>query len=110
VKGLLLLVLISLAAAGVFFGYPLVDEDSGSECDAFERLAVRLAIGTDRQKPPPSDLLLGQFLQGFSKGQLARAEARDRYPNAPAAVACAMLYWRAVSDPNGFRLAPLGRR
>jgi|ERR1051326_1150328 hypothetical protein len=109
-KRLSLLVLIGLVGAAGFLGYPLLGEDSGSECDAFERLAVRLALGDNPQQPPKADQLLGQFLQGFSKGQFARAEARDRYPNVPVTVACAFLYWRAISDPNGFRQASLGRR
>lgn len=35
-----LALLIAVGVAG-FLGYPLINEDSGSECDAFERLAVR---------------------------------------------------------------------
>jgi hypothetical protein len=104
-----LVALFSLAVV-VLFGYPLLSEDSGSECDAFERLAVRLALGTDPQKSPTPDLLLSQFLQGLSKGQFARAEARDQYPNVPVTVACTMLYWRAVGDPGSFRQSVVDRR
>jgi hypothetical protein len=103
-----LIALVSLAVL-VSFGYPLLSEDSGSECDAFERLAVRLALGNDPQKPPAPDLILGQFLQGLSKGQFARAQARDRYPNVPTTVACTILYWRAVGDPDSFRQTAVGR-
>jgi hypothetical protein len=103
------LVLIGLSAA-VFLGYPLLGEDTGSECDAFERLAVRLSLSADAQKPPTSELALGQFLQGFSKGQFARAAASDRYPNVPVSVACAILYWRTVADPRSVRQILIGRR
>ena len=109
-KGPVLLFLVAVVAAATFLGYPLLSEDSGSECDSFERLAVRLSLGANTQKPQTPDLLLGQFLQGFSKGQLARAEARDRYPNVPVTVACAILYWRAVGDPNSLRQSVTGRR
>jgi hypothetical protein len=52
----------------------------------------------EEQDAAEPDLLLGQFLQGFSKGQFSRAEAREQYRNVPATIACAILYWRAVDD------------
>jgi hypothetical protein len=103
-----LVALLALVAV-VSFGYPLLSEDSGNECDAFERLAVRLTLGTAPRRSPTPDLLISQFLQGLSKGQFARAEARDRYPNVPATVACTILYWRAVADPQRVPQIAIGR-
>ena len=47
--------------------------------------------------------MLGQLFQGVSKGQFASVAVRHEYPNVPVTAACAMLYWRAIIDPNGFR-------
>jgi hypothetical protein len=98
VKWLLLLVVIGV---GVFFGYPLVNEDASGECDALERAAVRLAFGPGDRRP--QEQMLGQLFQGVSKGQFASVAVRHEYPNVPVTAACAMLYWRAIIDPNGFR-------
>jgi hypothetical protein len=99
-KWLVLLVLVGVA---VFFGYPLLNEDAATagECDALERVMVRLALGGDAAKP--QDQLLGQVFQGLSKGQLASVLVRHQHPNVPVAAACTMLYWRAILDPKGFR-------
>jgi hypothetical protein len=97
------LALLIVVGAGAFFGYPLLNENSSNECDALERVAVRTAMGTDNQKPQPQDQLLGQFFQGLSRGQFASVAVRNEYPNTPVTVACTMLYWRALTDPKGFR-------
>jgi hypothetical protein len=107
VKSLALLIAVGVAG---FLGYPLINEDSGSECDAFERLAVRTVLGADGPDESGPGLLLGQWLQGLSKGQLAHTAARDQYPNVPVSVACTMLYWRATADPGIITKTDSGRR
>jgi len=98
------LILLIIVGAGVFFGYPLLNEDTGSECDALERASVRIALSDDDDKKmKPQEQALGQLVQGLSKGQFASVAVRNEYPNVPATAACAMLYWRAVFDPEGFR-------
>jgi hypothetical protein len=97
------LILLVIVGAGASFGFPLINEDAGSECDALERLVVRVALSTDNRKPQPHDALLGQFFQGFSKGQFASVAVSNEYPNVPVTVACALLYWRAIVDPKGFK-------
>ena len=97
------LILLVVIAAGVFFGYPLVNEDSSSECDALERASVRIALTDDDNKAKPQEQVLGQFVQGFSKGQFASVAVKNEYPNIPATAACTMLYWRAIIDPKRFR-------
>ena len=87
VKWLVVLVIIG---GGVFFGFPLFNEDAGGECDALERATVRLAFsGDDKAKPQEA---FGQLFQGFSKGDFARVAVRNEYPNTPVTAACAMLY------------------
>ena len=97
--------LIGLVVIGavVFFGYPLFNEDASGECDALERMSVRLALSDDDGKAKAPDKMLGQLVQGFSKGQFTSIAVRNEYPNVPVVAACAMLYWRAVVDPKQFR-------
>ncbi len=110
-KTLLLLVIV---AAGGFFGYPLINEDSSSECDALERIAVRTfadikdkraqAQGTHQGNI--AEQVIGQLLQGTSKGQFAQVAVRNQFPDLPVGAACALLYWKALVDPEGFRKDP----
>ena len=97
------LLLLLIAAAGVFFAYPLFNENSSNECDALERVAVRATLGGDKQTRQPPDRLLGQFVQGLSRGQFAGVAVRNEYPNMPVTFACTMLYWRSLIDPQRFR-------
>ena len=97
------LVVLVIVGAAAFFGYPLLNEDAGGECDALERVTVRSALSDDDRKAKPQDQMLGQFVQGFSRGQFASVMVRNEYPNVPVTVACTMLYWRAILDPKSFR-------
>jgi hypothetical protein len=97
-----LILLVIIVAAG-FFGYPLLNEGSSGECDALERVALRVSVDKGADKAKPQDQVLGQVAQQFSHGELARAIVKDQYPALPVPVACTMLYWRAVVDPKGFR-------
>ena len=99
-KALLLLLIV---AGVVFFGYPLLNENSGNECDALERVALRLALGGGNRPGQQPDQMLGQFVQGLSRGQFAGVAVRNEYPNTPVTVACTVLYWRAITDPQGLR-------
>ncbi|MGE0225179.1 MAG: hypothetical protein AB7F35_13085 [Acetobacteraceae bacterium] len=105
------IILLLLLLAVVAMGYPLIQEDTTSECDALERIAVRvLADGRDtvgRPADTPMGQMLGQILQGASKGQFAGIAVRNEFPELPASVACALLYWKARLDPEGFRKDPI---
>jgi len=101
-KTLALLVIVIVA---IFFGYPLLNEDARGECDALERVAVRVSLAKDDGKIKPQDQVLGQVAQGLSQGELASAFVKDEYPAMPATAACTMLYWRALFDPKDFREA-----
>jgi hypothetical protein len=109
------IILILVALAVGFFGYPLLNEDTTSECDALERIAVRVIAEAPDKRPRPQDgvagQVLGQLLQGASQGQFAQLAVRNQFPELPASVACALLYWKARIDPDGFRKDPtsLGR-
>jgi hypothetical protein len=105
-----LLLLLVIVAAGGFFGYPLINEDSSSECDALERIAVRTFADTKDKRPQAqgtiAEQVIGQLLQGTSKGQFAQVAVRNQFPDLPVGAACALLYWKALVDPEGFRKDP----
>ncbi len=92
-----------IICAAVFFGYPLVNESTTGECDAFERLAVRAAAARAGKDVKLQDLVVGQFFQGMSQGQLASVWVKDEYPALPPAVGCTALYWKAVVDPESLK-------
>jgi hypothetical protein len=95
------LLLLIVVVAGVAFGYPLVAEDTTSPCDALERVTVRVVSAHDKDDHTGS-LVLGNLLQGLSRGQFASVAAKDRYPQFPPALACTVLYWQAVVDSEDF--------
>ena len=97
------LLLLLVLGAGGFFGYPLFNENVADECDAVERLVMRTVVSPQNRPPQAQDMLLGQFLQGLSKGQIANMAAKSDYPKVPITAACALVYWRAFGDPQGFR-------
>ena len=97
------LFLLAIVGIVVFFGFPLFNEDAGGECDALERMSVRLALSDDDGKAKAPDKMLGQLVQGFSKGQFTSIAVRNEYPNVPVVAACTALYWRAIVDPKRFR-------
>lgn len=94
-RGFILLVVIVVAV----FGYPLFNEDARSECDALERIAIRITLPGDDDK----DKIVAPLVQGFSKGDFASAVVKNEYPRLPATAACTMLYWRALVDPKSVR-------
>lgn len=104
------LILFVLLAAAVVFGYPPFNEGASGACDALERVAVRVTLPGEPSKPGSPDLMLGQLLQGISKGQFAMVAVRNSYPDLPVTPACALLYWRALLDPAGFRRDALSLR
>jgi hypothetical protein len=103
-----LIVLLALLV-GAFIGYPLINEDTSSTCDALERIGLRVMAETRGGRMPDQSGggAVAQLLQGASQGQFARLAVRDQYPELPVSLGCALLYWKARIDPEGFRKAPL---
>jgi hypothetical protein len=99
-----------LVVVGGFFAYPLLSEDSSSECDALERAAVRAATGPGGAQAKTPESLVGQFILGFSKGRFASEVVKNKYPEMPASAACAMLYWKAALDPESLRQVVTNRQ
>ena len=104
-------IVLLLALAAAFVGYPLLNEDASSTCDALERIAVRV-IAEERDRRPrqhegPAGDVITHLLQGASQGQFAGLAVRNQFPELPVSLACTMLYWKAKIDPEGFRKNPL---
>jgi hypothetical protein len=84
-------------------GYPLINESTTSECDAFERAAVRFAASKADDASHLTDLTVGHFFQGMSQGQLASLWVKDEYPSLPPVVGCTVLYWKGLVQPDSLK-------
>jgi len=85
---------VLVAAILLFFAYPPLNEETGSECSALE-LRVRDNASHDSN----GFLIVGQLYGSSSSEPSGAAFARDRHPLLPAAVGCAYEYWRIAFNP-----------
>jgi hypothetical protein len=91
----------AVLAAGVGYGYPLVNEHAGNACQALERRVVAMeAPAAPLQHPARAiEWALAQiYLQPLSDGRLAALQAKHRYPALPAEAGCAVSYWMKLLD------------
>lgn len=107
---LTLLLLVALAAGAII--YPRYAEGTHTVCAAFEHklnAVAQLQLGEQAATLPdavtrdPRAVGVLHFLQGAisaSRGQLAAAYIRDRYPNLPPLAGCLAGYWKLTFDPN----------
>jgi hypothetical protein len=86
------IVLIMLIAA--CFGYPMVRESADGQCDALEKMVIRLTSVSD---------ITANLVQGLSHGKMAELAVRRRYPDLPPSLACTYFYWKATADPAGLQ-------
>jgi hypothetical protein len=98
-----IILLLIILCGVVFFGYPLLNEGVGSECDAFERSTVRTVADKDDKAARKQELAIGQLFQGLSQGQLASIWVKDEHPNLPPVAACTYLYWKGIVDPDAIK-------
>jgi hypothetical protein len=96
----------ALAVVGVLLGWPLLSENAGSTCGALEELAARQFEANLRADPTASPSVVkwsGLVVNGIttlSQGKIAAARVRQAYPNLPAFLGCAILYYQRVIDPS----------
>jgi hypothetical protein len=83
-----------VAMALLFFAYPPLNEETGSECSALE-----LRIRDNASHDSAGFLIVGQLYGSSSSEPSGAAYARDRHPLLPAAVGCAYEYWRIAFNP-----------
>jgi len=91
----------AVLAAGVGYGYPLVNEHAGNACQALERHVIAVeAPAAPLQRPARAIewAVARIYLEPLSDGRLAALQAKHRYPALPAEVGCAVRYWTKLLD------------
>ena len=100
-RKLILLVVVALAVA---YGAPLIEESTGSPCDALEKRYVAVNTPGQSTRDPDFDALRRAFLgslQGFSSGSFATEYVRRQHPNLPVGIGCTVEYWRSFLPGGG---------
>jgi hypothetical protein len=95
---------IAIVIVGVFFGFPLVYEHTGTTCVAFEKrlLAAPPSQGTGDPERALAALRAAFMsgLQHLSDGSVATEVARQRHPDWSPRLACGVEYWRSLVAPE----------
>jgi len=96
------LLLGAALAGGVFYGYPLFSEHTGTACKAVEqRFLTTTATGHPLGSSQAIALaVMRQYLEPMSSGAVAAAAAKEHYPNLPPELGCAAGYWASMLDPR----------
>ncbi len=97
------LLLIALVGAGALF-YPSWHEHTASACEALNKRAGEIANQEMRALPYATAQSAPQGLLRDSSGGVVAATLDTVLPGAPAAVGCAVGYWRLVASPDLNRL------
>lgn len=97
-KTLLAIILVG----AVFFGYPILNEDANSVCNALEKKFVTLvSVRTaTNEQDAVAHTLAGALLSALSNGQFASRFVKQIYPNSPPVLGCGMAYWKLVVNPS----------
>ena len=88
------------------YGYPLLNEDAGTTCQALERRVIASLPPTPGARPGDDAMaraFLGVLIGGLSDGAFAAAAIKQRHPNLPPAIGCAGAYWNLVLDPSALQ-------
>lgn len=97
-----------MGAIGLTFAYvyPIWNEGAHSTCQALESRFIAMAAPLD---PPHVTHPLGHLLEQavlrttiepLSRGRIAAAEIKQRYPALPSDIGCAVGYWTLLLDPR----------
>lgn len=90
------IILLLLALAVVFIGYPLLNEDTASPCSALALRAINEAGPKDNASSPVLNTLIVRLVGG----PVTKEYAWRRNPNLPPFITCSALYWQTVIDPS----------
>jgi hypothetical protein len=102
-----LLILLALLAGGGWFA-PQVIESTDAPCPALERRTVAVLDAEVAKLPPQlaADPRLARaraFLEstmGATRGTMAEAAIRERFPQLPPGAGCVVGWWKMVLDPD----------
>jgi TonB family protein len=96
----------ALVLAAGFFGWPLLNEGSGSTCSALEDLAARqLMSQMSADRTMASEALewvdlIANGVTVLSQGKIAVKAVKRTYPYIPPFAGCALLYYRHIANPS----------
>ncbi len=83
----------------VFLGYPAFNEDESSSCAAYEQRVLRVISKAEGADNGLAQLLLN--LAGtISSGSVVKSQLKEKYPNVPGGIGCALMYWRFIYEPQ----------
>jgi hypothetical protein len=103
----LAIILPALFILLALFSYPLLIEDVGNECSAFEVSALRAAaqnIGNEKdQHSTPGVVAFGNSLQRGSNGETGSDIIKIKYPNIPAPIGCAVSYYQLLINSKNWK-------
>lgn len=94
--------LAMILVVAVFFGYPILNEDASSVCNALEKKFVTLfsmRIATN-DRDAVAHTFAGILLSELSNGQFASRYVKKIYPNTPPVLGCGTAYWKLVVNPS----------
>lgn len=100
------LCLTILAAAAGLLAWPLLNENTGSTCSAWEDLMARQVtyqISADQTMSREERMwtnLLANGVTALSRGRIAATKVKQTYPNLPPFLGCAILYYQHTLDPS----------
>ena len=90
---------VIIAIVVVFLGYPAFNEDESSSCAAYERRVLQAISKAEGADNGLAKLLLN--LAGtISSGSIVKSQLKEKYPNLPGGIGCALIYWRFIYDPQ----------
>lgn len=90
-------------ALAVGYCYPLWNESARDPCQAVEQRFIGMATTPAPLSHPGRALewaVLRSYIEPFSDGRIAAAQAKQRYPALPPQLGCAVGYWTALLDPH----------
>jgi len=102
-----LLILLAMMAGGAWFA-PQLTEATDGPCPALERRTVAVLDAEIARLPPqmaadPRLTRARAFLaeaMGATRGNLAEAAIRERFPQLPEGAGCIVGWWKMVLDPD----------
>ena len=100
-------IVLALLVAGAWFAPQLIERADGP-CPALQQRTVALLDAEIARLPPAmaADPRLGRAralmaeMMGASRGTMAEATIRERFPQIPSGVGCVVGWWKMTVDPD----------
>jgi len=94
--------LMSAMSLTFAYVYPIWNEGAHSTCQALESRFIAMAapLGPSHPSHLLEQAVLRTTLEPISRGRIAAAEIKQRYPALPSDIGCAVTYWALLLDPR----------